>query len=287
MNKQELGNGFMSIREFAELVDMTISTLRYYDKTGVFLPARHGIEFENNYRYYDPMQITTVKMISVLTEIGVPLETIKGLAQSRTPIDLIQLLTENRYKVADEARFLQDVLSVISTFLDLLNEGISARESDINVREMPEAHIILGGENHFDEGDGFYGEFVRFRKAPHEPPLNTSYPIGAYWSSFDVFMAAPSRPTNFFSLDPMGHEKKPAGLYVNGYARGYYGQKGDLPERMKAFAHENGLVFTGAVYEIALFDEISVADPEQYLLRVSAEVKETRRAPARRPHRHL
>ncbi len=29
----------------------------------------------------------------------------------------IKLLTENRYKVADEARFLQDVLSVISTFL--------------------------------------------------------------------------------------------------------------------------------------------------------------------------
>jgi hypothetical protein len=56
---------------------------------------------------------------------------------------------------------------------------------------------------------------------------------------------------------------------------------------MAAFAKKNGLIFTGAVYNTYLFDEISITDPNQYLLQVSASVSETRRVPSRRPRRHL
>jgi len=89
----------------------------------------------------------------------------------------------------------------------------------------------------------------------------------------------------FFSNDPKGHEQKAAGLYLVGYTRGYYGQTNDLPERMTAFAKKSGLVFTGPVYNLYLFDEISIDDPNQYLLQASASVMETRRVPTRRPQR--
>jgi hypothetical protein len=55
---------------------------------------------------------------------------------------------------------------------------------------------------------------------------------------------------------------------------------------MEAFAKKNGLAFNGAVCNIYLSDEISEADPEQYLLQVSVPVTETRRTPSRRPSRH-
>jgi effector-binding domain-containing protein len=54
---------------------------------------------------------------------------------------------------------------------------------------------------------------------------------------------------------------------------------------MAAFAKKNGLVFSGPVYNVYLFDEISVIDPEQYLLQVSASVMETSRVFTRRPRR--
>ena len=82
-----------------------------------------------------------------------------------------------------------------------------------------------------------------------------------------------------------GADKKAAGLYLVGYTRGYYGETNDLPARMRDFAKKNGLIFNGPVYNIYLFDEMSVADPKQYLLQVSASVKETRRVPSRRPVR--
>jgi DNA-binding transcriptional MerR regulator len=287
MGDKNLSKDYLSVKDFAELVGMTVNTLRRYDNKGIFHPVKHGIEFENKYRYYAPTQITTVKMIRVLAEIGVPLQTISELAASRTPEKLMKLLCKHKDIVADEIRFLQDVFSVISTFSELLNEGISATEPEIRVSEMPEKRIILGDVNDFNGSDSFYGAYTRFCDAPHEPKLNLSYPVGGYFAGMDEFMNEPSRPTRFFSLDPKGHERKPAGMYLIGYTRGYYGQTNDLPQRMAGFAKKNGVAFNGPVYNIYLFDEMSVTDPERYLLQASASVREIRRAPSRRPLRRL
>ena len=265
---------------------MNDDTLRYYDRQGVFSPAKRG-DNKSKYRYYSPMQITTVKMIRVLTEIGVPLKTIREMTESRTPEKMIKLLARNREKIEDELRFLNDVHSVMKTFLELMCRGISVTETDITVSQLPEKNIILGDLTDFSGSTEFYGEFMRFCHASHEPDINLSYPIGGYWESMDAFLDESTRPMRFFSLDPKGNEKMPAGLYLNGYTRGYYGETNDLPERMKKFADENNLVFTGMVFNTYLFDEISVSDPENYLLQVSASVKETRRVSSRRPLRHL
>lgn len=283
-NKNKDGD-YLSIKDFADFVGMTVSALRYYDRKGVFIPAKIGKEFENNYRYYSPLQIITVKLIRVLAEIGVPLNTIKDLAKCRTPEKTLKLLSKNKDSIADELRFLQEIFSVISTFMDLLTEGISVTESEINAHETPEKRIILGESNDFTGESGFVRAFTRFCGAPHIPKLNMSYPVGGYWDSMAAFLDEPSRPMRFFSLDPKGLEQKTAGLYLIGHTRGYYGQTNDLPERMAAFAKKNGLVFTGPVYNHYLFDEVSISDPTQYLLQASASVMETRRVTSRRPNR--
>ena len=276
---------FLTVKEFAELVGMTAESLRHYDRKGVFQPAKHGIEFENKYRYYSPTQITTVKMIRVLTDIGVPLDIIKDLAKMRTPEKLMKLLSKHKSIVADEIHFLKEVYSVISTFLELLTEGVSATETEIFVSAMPEKRIILGETTDFSGSTGFYREFIKFCDVLYEPILNLAYPVGGYFESMDAFLDKPSQPTRFFSLNPSGKDIKTAGLYLIGYTRGYYGQTNDLPKRMAAFAKKNGLVFNGPVYNTYLFDEMSITDTEQYLLQVSASVKETRRVSSRRPVR--
>jgi len=287
MSDKDLGSDLLSIKEFAELVGMTVEALRHYDRKGIFHPAQRGVEFENQYRYYAPTQIATVKMIRVLTEIGVPLKTIKELAKNRTPLDVMKLLSKHKDIVSDEIRFLQEVYTVINTFLELLNSGISATETDIFVSEMPEKRIILGDVNDYSGSATFYIELTHFCNTPHEPKLNLSYPVGGYFESMEEFLKEPSKPTRFFSLDPKGYESKAAGLYLTGYSRGYYGQINDLPQRLMAFAKKNGLEFDGPVYNIFLFDEMCLTDPDQYLLQVSATIKERRRVSSRRPIHRL
>jgi DNA-binding transcriptional MerR regulator len=274
---------FMTISEFATIVGMTVDTLRHYDRKGVFLPAKVETKGTNDCRYYSPTQITTIKMIKVLVEIGVKLDVIKELAQSRTPEAMFKLLNKHGNIVADETRYLHSISLVISTFTGLLTEGLGATEYDLTICEVNERKIILGDKNDFTDSISFYSEYVRFCNSVLEPKLNLSYPVGGYFDSMEKFLYEPSRPSRFFSLDPDGNDTKAAGLYLIGYTRGYYGDTGDLPDRMKEFARKNKLVFTGPVYNTYLFDEMSISKPSEYLLQVSASVTETKRVLSRRP----
>jgi DNA-binding transcriptional MerR regulator len=285
MSKQKWDKDYFTIKEFADFVGMAASALRHYDTTGVYVPAQRGAKGRLKYRYYSPTQITTVKVIRVLVDIGVPLDVIKEFASERTPESVLKLLSKHKNKVADDLRFLRDAYSIINTFTDLLTEAMCITENEITLAEMPAKQIILGGENDFTGETGFTREFVRFCNDIHEPMLNMSFPVGGYFESMAAFLDEPSRPRRFFSIDPDGHEQKAAGLYLTGYVNGYYGQTKKLPEQMAAFAKKKGLAFSGPVYNIYLNDEISVTDPEQYLLQVCASVRETRRVESRRPIR--
>jgi DNA-binding transcriptional MerR regulator len=270
---------YLSIGEFARIVGISRDSLRVYDNKGIFSPAVRGNGLENDYRYYAPMQITTIKMIRVLTKFGVPHKTIRELAKSRTPEKLIKLLHKQKEELAGEIRFLREAHSVIAMFLDFITEGLLAEESEIFVRESPERRIVLGAQNEYKGGEGFYGAFAKFCVARHTPELNLSYPIGGYFDSMERFLAVPERPARFFSHDTQGNETISGGLYLTGCTRGYYGQTNGLPRRMTDYADKNGLTFTGPVYNIYLLDELSMTDPEQYLLQASASVSEARRDP--------
>jgi len=131
----------------------------------------------------------------------------------------------------------------------------------------------------------YLDEYIRFCNTPHVPKLNLSYPIGGYFESMAAFIKKPTHPARLFSLDPKGNERKEAGLYLIGHSRGNYEEKNDLPERMAAFAKKNDLLFDGPVYSVLLIDEISEINPENYLLRVFASIRETRHLPPNHQYR--
>ena len=276
MNYDDFDNEFLTVGEFSEIVGIPAETLRRYDNDGIFHPAKRGVELKNEYRLYSPMQITPAKMLRVLSEIGVPSKTIKALAKERTPTMLLKLLNKHKVMIADHIRYAEEVFYVIKVYTDHLNDGISATENEISVAHLTEAPIILGGLNDYGATTGFLREFTRFCNGAHEPGLNTCFPIGGCWDSMDNYLASPTRPARFFSFDVNGYERVPEGEYMIGYTRGHYGQVNDLPQRMAKYAKKNGYVFVGPVYNAFVFDELSVADPQQYLLKAIVRVKGTK-----------
>ena len=276
MDKRNLKGDYLTITEFAKYVGISPSALRHYDKVGAFVAAKHGVELENNYRYYSPLQITYAKMIRVLREIGVPLIKIKKLNKHRTPGKVLKLLHTYENEIAGEIRRLRETASVISTFTELLNKAISITENELSIVELPKRRILLGNEAEYTGEIGFMREFINFCNGEYNQKLNMSYPIGGYWEGMDSFIQDSTRPQRFFSLDPKGKQKWESGLHIVGYTRGYYGTTNDLTERVIEYADKNGLAFNGSVYNLYLTDEISESDPDQYLLEMSVSVKEIR-----------
>jgi len=118
-----------------------------------------------------------------------------------------------------------------------------------------------------------YDSFFRFLGEMAERNINSTYPAGGFYENMNDFTKTPGQPTRYFLYIPTGRDIKEAGEYLVGYTRGYYGNLGDLPQRMQSYAKEHGFIFAGTVYEMYLHDEFVVDDPNQYLIQVSALIK--------------
>ena len=262
---------FLSIKEFSRLSGIETTTLRYWDEIGLFCPAKRNPE--NNYRYYEPAQVIAVNFITVMGNLHVPLKTIDEIQVRRDPESIMALIEQQENLLALKMRRLQEAASVIHMRRSLIKAGLKAEVTEISVQELPQRALILGPPNTgFSAEGGFYLPFMKFCNQAKELRINLNYPIGARHSNLEAFCQAPSEPQHFFSLDPTGNACWPGGTYLVGYARGYYGNFGTMPEKMAAEAKKRGLRCTGPLYTIYLHDEICLEDPAHYLSQISVAV---------------
>ncbi len=273
----------LSINEFSKLSGVQSSTLRYWDEIGLFSPLKR--DSESNYRYYSPEQSIIVNFITVLSSLHVPLKTISELGGGRTPENIINIIEHQEKLLAIELRRLQECFSIMQTRRELLNhslkvmDGFYATDSGmrtdhvkIAVMQHEELTFVCGNKNEFDENGDFYEAFTKFCADAKRQRINLSFPIGGFHENMDGFRKAPGAPDCFISIDPTGDNHREAGTYLTGYKRGYYGQFGDLPAKMAAYAKKNALQCSGPVYTVYVQDEVCSNDPSQYLVQATVAV---------------
>ena len=259
----------LSIRKFSELTGIKQSKLRHYDEVGLFHPIMRG---ENGYRYYSAPQTIAVNLINVMHSVNIPIKVIGKIKKNRSPESVLGLLQEQELELNKELFRLQQAYAIIHTYCRLIQDGLHADEEIISSRRMAAMPIELGPVNDFSSGY-LYDSFFNFINLMVDRKIDPAYPAGGFYEDINAFITAPGRPDRYFSVVPTGRDIKEAGEYLVGYTRGYYGNLGDLSQRMQSYAKDYGYAFTGPVYEIYLHDEIAVEDRNQYLIQVSAPVE--------------
>ena len=265
MNEHDL----LSIKEFSELTGIRQTTLRHYDDIKLFQPVKRG---ENGYRYYSAPQAVAINFIHVMSSLNIPLKTIGEIQTNRTPERILDLLHKQELSLNQELYRLHQAYSIIHTYREMISEGLLANEHSISRQWVEATPIELGKTNDFTSGL-FYDSFFHFIKKLSQQNVDIACPVGGYYQDFHSFMHEPGQPTRYFSLTTGGTSEKAAGEYLFGYARGYYGQIGDLPKRMQDYAEAHTLLFVGPVYELYLHDEISMTEPDQYLIQASVPIQ--------------
>ena len=267
---------YLSIQEFSKLSGIGSSTLRYWDEIGLFSPLMRNPE--NNYRYYSTVQLLALNFVTSLSDLEIPLKTIASLRVERDPEELLDLLEKQEKHMDMEMRNLRHRYSIIHARRELINNGVKIDESSVSVQRKEDTPMYVWPRNEYKEGDTFIEPLSRHVSKISEYRINLSFPVGGLYDSIYSFARAPGTPDNFISLDPVGTHVQKAGDYLVGYIRGYYGQLGDLPERMIEYTKENSINVTGPVYIVYLFDEFCMKDPSQYLAQCSVAVtKKARR----------
>jgi len=265
---------FFTVHEFAKITGIEASTLRFWDEIGVFSPIKR--DPENNYRYYSLAQLTSVNFVSVLSDLQIPLKDIAKLRQSRDPKNLIKILEKREYELDMELRAIRLRFSMIHMRRELINQGLDADETKISIVEMDDRACILWPRNEYEEGDTFVNPLAALIREAKERQVNLDFPVGGYWDSLDSFKNAPSLPDHFYSIDPIGTHLRKGGPFVVGYARGDYGEMGDLAERMSSYIRENHITVSGPLYVIYLHDEICTKDPTQYIAQACIAVSNSK-----------
>lgn len=83
-------NQYLSISKFAALCGTTKDALVHYDEVGLLHPVKID---DNHYRYYSIQQVSRLENIRLLSQLGIPLDTLKTMLDS-TPDDYIGFLKE-------------------------------------------------------------------------------------------------------------------------------------------------------------------------------------------------
>jgi len=264
----------LTIHEFSKLSGVESSTLRFWDEIGIFTPVLRNPE--NNYRHYSPAQLLALNFITTLSELEIPLKTIAELRKERDPEQFLDLLEKQERLMDMEMRSLRQRYSIIHARRELVNMGMKVDVNAISVMHFEERAMFLWPRNEYKEGENFIAPLAAFVASTGDYHINLSFPVAGYFDNMESFAKAPECPDHFLSIDPIGTFSRKAGDYLVGYARGYYGEIGDLPERMTAYAKEHSINIHGPVYTIYLHEEISTADPSQYLAMCSIAVSKKR-----------
>jgi DNA-binding transcriptional MerR regulator len=82
----------MTISEFARLVGLAPSALRFYDDCGLLPPAE--VDATNGYRYYDPSQADRARLLRDLREIDLPLPDVRR-ALDAPPAEVAELIRDH------------------------------------------------------------------------------------------------------------------------------------------------------------------------------------------------
>ena len=272
----------LSISQFSHSTGISRSALIYYDESDVLHPAKR--DSRNNYRYYRPEQIITANLINVLTELNIPLKQIKLLSAERSTERMIELFEEHRETLRRHIDQLQRSVKLIDVYRSLLRMSDDADESAITVKTLPRWEIVIGLENDFPPEDQFYPSFIAFCAWAEEQGYLTSFPIGGYFPDFTTFRDRPGRPINFFLLLDTNDKSPDTRDFLTAYSRGFYGEVGDVAERMARALEEQGLAPDGPVLSTYIEDEISTMDPSQYLMQATVPVRYLHTGSGKRNH---
>lgn len=108
-----------TVKKLADLANVSVRTLHYYDEIGLLKPASIG---ENGYRYYDDSSLFQLQQILFYREMGLELQQIKQILDD-PDFDKVTALQLHRQTIQEKIDRLQSLIQTVdTTILHLIGE---------------------------------------------------------------------------------------------------------------------------------------------------------------------
>ncbi len=131
---------YFKIGDVADLFRISVQTLRFYEREGLFVPEK--IDRDSHYRYYSIHQLQLLQQIIFLRDLGLPLKTIRQQLEEPNAERYIRTLEALRdslvQRIADDTSRLNFLEGKIGT----LKASAELPQDEVVILKYPEQTIV-------------------------------------------------------------------------------------------------------------------------------------------------
>ncbi len=147
----------LSIGQAAEILGVSVRTLRHYDQIGLVKPAHVG---ENGYRYYDREAMALLQQVLFYRELGFALEKIKPLLQAPE--------TERRRALESHRALLELKKQQLEGLLQLVDDTLGGKP--MTKPKITQADIGAAKEQYAQEAKERWGHTEAWKQSQGKTP---------------------------------------------------------------------------------------------------------------------
>lgn len=270
---------YLTISEFAKIAGVSRQTLIYYDRIGLFSPAYIA---NNQYRMYLHKQVDSIGIITILSDLGVPLKKIREVLADISIDTMEKTLTYQINTIQEKIEKLTVLQDLTKIRLEQMQEGKAFLQGapNFSITERAEDTPIRIGKKldckQEEIDDDMVIEFFDYIESAKLPLIFT---FGYIKNAEDILQGNENTVSHmWFRLKNNAYANAfmEKGKYLVGYAKGDYGKTNYIYEALRQYAKENGLTLGGNVYEEYLIDELSEQNPSDFVLKISVKILETK-----------
>lgn len=165
-----------SIGELSRKCNLSISTLRHYDRVGCLKPVY--VDSDTGYRYYSEDSVLEASLLTVYKSFNLSLETTKSLLERDELCSLKQMFMDLVLEMTEEISILQKKQKFFLEWCDLLDEAVdvlNGNNPDISIRYISYSGMSSYQPNIYDNttlkqllvySEGLCGGHLNFTYGP-------------------------------------------------------------------------------------------------------------------------
>lgn len=265
-----------TIGEVAELFQLNIRTLRYYDEIGLLKPEE--INEQTGYRYYSTKQFERLNSIKYLRTLNMPLEKIRQFFENKDARTMKQILEEQLAETKKQLDALLNMERKLQRRLEQLNYAMSAPLAIVQEKKLQERQVAFLRKT-IRQGEDLEYPIRELERMNHLQPAMFLGKVGVSIGKEDLERQRYSQFSGIFVFleqeDLFQGEQRvlPGGDYLAVLYSGTHQDSARYYDELLAYMRSRGYELNGDSVEITWIDAGFTNDLSQYVTELQIPVR--------------
>lgn len=267
-----------TIGEIAKLHNIPESTLRYYDKKGIFKPKI--VDENTQYRYYTIEQFSMLEIIKFLRHLDISLNEVKQFVEHRSPKLALQLFEKQTELLLERQKELEYMTLMIKKQITTIEEGLNQDSVTIIYKTFPKRPIYSMPVESDITDEEFIYHLNELQKKMHEASeALVSGRIGTFISKEGILRGRYTDYNGLFiSIDDNTNLPEECSYIVGGdfaciYHKGSYDDNKKAIDLLLADIKRKKYKIIGDVIEIGIIDYSVTAEESEFVTEYQIPVE--------------